>query len=1275
MKKAIVAGMVVLCMAAVTGAAVVRKVPSEYARIQMAIDAAEPGDTVLVSPGVYYETINFGGKDILVTGTDPNDPKIVGYTIINADGDGTTVTFENGETNAAVLRGFTITGGFGTLDTEMTVGTSEKLFWGAGIYCKNASPTITQNIIANNRGVFEVQETDPVEIKLSYGGGIACFNSDAVISNNIIKGNYAYAGGGLMTYPTNEDVEIYLGGPKITNNLIYDNTAVLGGGAVLIGGSFLNNTVVANSAGDPTFGGGGGNVYAICEPALEAYIWNNIICDAPEGGGFVCQSDTAVPQGIAFNDVWNNVPGNYGTVSPMTGQVSWEARADLTGIEGNISGDPLFVDPLKKDFHLTVDSPCINAGKPNLAVVSGERDMDRAARVYATRIDIGADEYVGYVKPAADAGADRHVLPPLAPVTLDGKASFFYDPNGIKSYRWSQVSGPAAALDDPNAAQPTFTPAQEGEYVFELVVADDRYTSKPDNVLILVSTNQPPVAQAGPGKAWKAPSIVTLDGTSSFDPDKVDRLSYQWTQVDGETVVLVDANTPRPAFFLEAEGVYVFELVVSDGFAQSAPSLVQCVGVGVSATGTRIPPEQLRNNAYYPDASGTNAVYSSPGQMIIYDARITCQDLISGRTEVFGTSGINLQPRIDGNLVVWSGGPVFTGEFGPDCTSVFVRNLTTGVQRELRTRSNTASYSHPAVSGSKVVWVQHVGIDKSSLQTWSNMPYDICGVDLSNFDKPVYFTIATGVGKRDPYPYQNQGTDFDHVVDICGNIVVWEGNGDIYAADISDLEHIKIITVCNHSERQYDPSISGRLVVWTDERNDRGDIYGADLSDWERVKEFEVAKGPGMQAQPMIDGCHIVYTYGSTAGGQIMLAGLTRQYGVLDMPMPNYPYGALPVLDGLTLLWTSTGGSYVQGQRLQLSYSVPDGRVQNIRPNTRVSKRYDYIQHALCDANDGDIIVAQPDRYEEKIGFAGKGVIVRSTDPNDPAVRESTVLTSSGNVVSFIAGEEAGSVLRGFTIEGGSQGVFCNSASPTITQCTIRSSSQAGVRLVGQGGLTITYCRILANGAAGVELTATGEGRVLKQGEATIRNCIIAANAGAGVHGGKPKLTNCTVVENQGPGVSAQAATITNSILYFNNGPAKKILQIEGNRAVATYSDVQGGWDGDGNIDADPLFVAVGRVTDPSSPLGQVPALGGRLTWVAGDYHLKSQGWRWNSQDGTWTSDEVTSPCIDAGDPTSALLAEPLAAPNDATGTVINQRIDMGAYGGTAEASLARPNP
>ena len=179
--------------------------------------------------------------------------------------------------------------------------------------------------------------------------------------------------------------------------------------------------------------------------------------------------------------------------------------------------------------------------------------------------------------------------------------------------------------------------------------------------------------------------------------------------------------------------------------------------------------------------------------------------------------------------------------------------------------------------------------------------------------------------------------------------MVWEGNGNIYAADISDLNHIKIVTVCDDPARQYDPALSGRLVVWTDERNDRGDIYGADLSDWEQIRPFQVTKAPGMQSQPMIDGCHIVYTEGGLTGGQILVACVTRQYGILNVTTPT-AFGAIPTLDGITLVWTATYGGYVQGQTLRFSYGAFDGRVQSIQPGSRTGKRYDYLQHAITDA-------------------------------------------------------------------------------------------------------------------------------------------------------------------------------------------------------------------------------------------------------------------------------------------------------------------------------------
>ncbi|MHC4355944.1 MAG: dockerin type I domain-containing protein, partial [Planctomycetota bacterium] len=70
------------------------------------------------------------------------------------------------------------------------------------------------------------------------------------------------------------------------------------------------------------------------------------------------------------------------------------------------------------------------------------------------------------------------------------------------------------------------------------------------------------------------------------------------------------------------------------------------------------------------------------------------------------------------------------------------------------------------------------------------------------------------------------------------------------------------------------------------------------------------------------------------------------------------------------------------------------------------------------------------------------------------------------------------------------------------------------------------------------------------------------------------------------------------------------------------------------------------------------------------DYHLKSEGWRW-AGDEAWMWDDVSSPCIDSGNPGTPLGDEPESIERDPDNVWgVNIRVNMGAYGGTSQASM-----
>ena len=334
--------------------------------------------------------------------------------------------------------------------------------------------------------------------------------------------------------------------------------------------------------------------------------------------------------------------------------------------------------------------------------------------------------------------------------------------------------------------------------------------------------------------------------------------------------------------------------------------------------------------------------------------------------------------------------------------------------------------------------------------------------------------------------------------------------------------------------------------------------------------------------------------------------------------------------------------------------------------NTTTGKRYDYIQDAIDDASAGDHIVADKEVYQESIDFKGKGVKVSSRDPGDLAVVARTIIRGAGSAVTFATGETGACVVAGFTIEGTERGVYCYGASPAITNCIIAECGGPGVELFKSSRPEIANCRIVGNGGCGIKTWTYPGPRGPLYNYPTITKCVIAENQQEGIFGCIPTINNCTIVGNLAGGVNCYWPTVTNSIIYYN-GEDSDGPQIVGSNAAVAYSNVEGSWHGLGNIDVDPCFVDLAHW----NPNGTPDDLDDDF-WVDSDYHLKSRGWRWDITRKTWTWDIVTSRCIDAGNPGSPLGDEPLSVPVDPTcywGR--NLRVNMGAYGGTSEASIA----
>ena len=169
-------------------------------------------------------------------------------------------------------------------------------------------------------------------------------------------------------------------------------------------------------------------------------------------------------------------------------------------------------------------------------------------------------------------------------VTLDGSDS--YDPDGdLITYNWSQPSGQGIVLslaDINDQSIANFTASSAGTYTFTLTVSDGLLSDSEVVIVTVGDVNQAPIADIDvildPNtEVITTETQVTLDGSSSYDPDGDPISSYTWSQPSTQNISLSTTNGTSTNFTATSAGTYTFTLTVSDGDLSGSSEVIVVV--------------------------------------------------------------------------------------------------------------------------------------------------------------------------------------------------------------------------------------------------------------------------------------------------------------------------------------------------------------------------------------------------------------------------------------------------------------------------------------------------------------------------------------------------------------------------------------------------------------------------------------------------------------------------------------------------------------------------
>jgi hypothetical protein len=268
---------------------------------------------------------------------------------------------------------------------------------------------------------------------------------------------------------------------------------------------------------------------------------------------------------------------------------------------------------------------------------------------------------------------------------------------------------------------------------------------------------------------------------------------------------------------------------------------------------------------------------------------------------------------------------------------------------------------------------------------------------------------------------------------------------------------------------------------------------------------------------------------------------------------------------------------------------------------------YCSIQTAIDDAVDTDEIVVAPGTYFETINFLGKAIWLHSSDGPEVTIIDAE---QTGRVVTCNSGEGPDTTFDGFTITGGDAyaggGMYNGGSSPTVIDCAFVGNTAEDDGGGMSGGGTVINCTFSGN-------TATRGGGMIAYDDTTVINCTFTGNSATSYYGGMygaPVVINCVFWGNTGEVVDcgdciqpqsfgiagcsdpdceamvcAEPGLSFCCIFFWSQACASAALDLcSCSFGEASYSNIEGGFPGPGNINADPLFADADGRLSPGSP-------------------------------------------------------------------------------------------